>query len=59
MLSNLWSNSGSGKQEPDHEMKILVPAGPEPEVILKIPVPVIPTGISMPKFRFRPILVIA
>ena len=35
-----------------HEMEIPVPVWPKPEVILKIPVPVIPTGIGMSKFQF-------
>jgi hypothetical protein len=34
-------------------MKILVPVWKEPEVFLKIPVPVLPTRIGMSKFLFR------
>jgi hypothetical protein len=35
-LSNLQYNSGSGKPEPDHKMKIPALVWLEPEVILKI-----------------------
>ena len=43
----------SGLPEPDQEKKYPVPVKPEPKVILKIPVPAIPTGIGMIKFLFR------